>query len=93
MKYLIATLFLFVGISAFANETPILKTQNFIDRVYKIKTIKEKSFITFHREPVLYEIEQNKTVLSKLEKSQKTQKPVAVTVDPLTRKILEVKGP
>lgn len=93
MKSLLAVIILSFSFSAFA-EKPVMKTQNFVDRVYKIKKHKEKSLITFHREPVLYEIaESNKTLLLKLEESQKTKKPIAVTVDPLTRKILEIKGP
>lgn len=93
MRLFLALTLLLVSFSAFAQK-PALKTQNFVDRVYKIKKHKEKALITFHREPVLYEItEGEKTLLRKLEESQKTKKPVAVTVDPLTRKILEIKGP
>lgn len=93
MRILLGSLILFLSTSVFA-ETSAMKTQNFLDRVYKIRKHKEKSLITFHREPVLYEVvDGDKNILKKLELSQKTKKPIAVTVDPLTRKILEVKSP
>ncbi|WP_374076928.1 hypothetical protein [Bdellovibrio bacteriovorus] len=93
MKSLLVVIILLFSFSVFAQK-PVMKNQNFVDRVYEIKKHKEKSLITFHREPVLYEInEGDKSLLLKLEEGQKTKKPIAVTVDPLTRKIIEVKGP
>lgn len=74
-----------------------LKPQEFIDVVYKIQTVDSKSLVSFQRTPSIYEITQDlkdgKSLLSKLEESQKSQKALRVKVDPLTRKILEVKGP
>ncbi|MBV2167499.1 MAG: hypothetical protein KUL82_02220 [Bdellovibrio sp.] len=94
MKLFLTTLAFLLGSSAFAEE-PTVKPHSFIDVVYKIKTQNGKSLITFYRAPTLYEIPEVKdvTLLRKLEASQKDKKPIRVTVDPLTRKILSIKAP
>jgi nicotinic acid phosphoribosyltransferase len=93
MRSLIASLCIILGLS-FGTELAFAKRQSFIDKVYKVQNLKGKYYISFHREPVLYEVEEkNTSILTKLEQSQKQKKPVAVTVDPLSKKILEVKGP
>jgi len=84
---------LFVGFSVLA-EASFAKNQSFVDRVYKIKTLNEKSYISFHREPVIYEVEKkDSSLLKALEQSKGTQVPVAVTIDSVSKKILKVKVP
>lgn len=93
MRAFIASLYIFVGLSL-GTESAFAKNQSFIDKVYKVQNLKGTYYISFHREPVLYEVEEkNTSVLAKLEQSQKQKKPVTVTVDPVTKKILQVKGP
>lgn len=93
MKYVIVLVSFFLCVIASA-ETFVVKTQNFVDRVHQIKITKEKSYIIFYREPVLYNIlPHEEALLKKLEQSQKSKKPLVVTVDPLTKHILKVKGP
>lgn len=92
MRFLIASLCI-LGSLTLGTELAFAKSQSFIDKVYRVQRLQGKYYISFHREPVLYEVEEkNTSVLTKLEQSQKQKKPIAVTVDPLTKKILEVKG-
>ena len=93
MKYVIILVGLFMCLIT-AAPAASAKTQSFVDFVHQIKTTKEKSFVVFYREPVVYEVSaQNKSLLKQLEESQKNKKPLAVTVDSLTKQILKVKGP
>ncbi|MGE5086324.1 MAG: hypothetical protein ACM3MG_08510 [Bacillota bacterium] len=93
MRSVIASFCVFAGLSL-GSELSLARNQSFIDRVYKVQNLKGKNYISFHREPILYEVEEKNTnILTQLQQSQKQQKSVTVTVDPLTKKILEVKGP
>lgn len=95
MKFIVAIILMLTATVSRA-ETAALKPQKFIDVVYKIKSAKDKSLISFRRTPTIYEVgagDQKETpeLLKKLEGSQKNKKPIEVIVDPLSRKILEVK--
>ncbi|WII70768.1 hypothetical protein QJS83_09880 [Bdellovibrio sp. 22V] len=93
MKFFVIAL-LFVSSTSFA-QGPQMKPQSFLDVVHKVKTTKDKSLITFKRTPTIYEVpaDSQKEILKKLEASQKNQKAIEVTVEPVSRKIIEVKGP
>lgn len=96
MKYLIAVLVLFMT-SAGVAQTSGPKPQKVVDVVFKIQKVKDKSLISFHRAPTIYEVVSEQTdamdILGKLESSQKNNKAVEVTVDNLSRRILDVKAP
>lgn len=93
MKLLMIIASIFFCVSAFAKSSSV-EIRTFIDRVYQINKIQERMVVSFDREAVLYEVTtQEKSLLQKLEQSQKKKKPVAVTVNPLTKHILKVKGP
>lgn len=93
MKNLIAVLAVFLGTSAGAESSPV-KSQEFTDRVYKIEKIKNKSLISFYLKPLVYQIpETDKDLLQQLQQSLKEKKPIVITVDPVSKKILSVKSP
>lgn len=96
MKILTTLLVVLMTSTGFAQSSGP-KPQKIVDVVFKIQKIDEKSMISFYRAPTIYEVTGDtkgaSDLLALLEKSQKTQKPVQVTVDNRTRKILEVKEP